>query len=50
MEPHPSAPRSPTLPPSLLIVDDDVGFVHAAAELARLSGFTAHADANRMPR
>jgi DNA-binding NtrC family response regulator len=39
MEPHPSAPRSPTLPPSLLIVDDDVGFVHAAAELARLSGF-----------
>jgi len=32
---HPSLPRSP----SLLIVDDDVGFVHAAAELARLSGF-----------
>lgn len=25
--------------PSLFIVDDDVGFVHAAAELARLKGF-----------
>ena len=28
-------PRSP----SLLIVDDDVGFVHAAAEIARTQGF-----------
>ena len=30
---------SESRPPSLLIVDDDVGFVHAAAELARMSGF-----------
>src|SRR4249919_720962 len=35
MDPH--AP--PTRPPSLLIVDDDVGFVHAAAEIARLHGY-----------
>jgi DNA-binding NtrC family response regulator len=35
MEPQPSAQRMP----SLLIVDDDVGFVHAAAEIARLQGF-----------
>ena len=42
------APQSPEKPtseslairaPSLLIVDDDVGFVHAAAEVARLEGF-----------
>jgi DNA-binding NtrC family response regulator len=31
---------SPPLPsPSLLIVDDDVGFVHAAAEIARMQGY-----------
>src|SRR5262245_40548150 len=35
MDPH--AP--PTRTPSLLIVDDDVGFVHAAAEIARLQGY-----------
>jgi DNA-binding NtrC family response regulator len=29
----------PTRTPSLLIVDDDVGFVHAAAEIARLQGY-----------
>ena len=31
---------SPLFPsPSLLIVDDDVGFVHAAAEIARMQGY-----------
>ena len=33
--PHSHATRSP----SLLIVDDDIGFVHAAAEIARMQGF-----------
>ncbi|BCT92593.1 sigma-54-dependent Fis family transcriptional regulator [Lysobacter helvus] len=32
-------PAPPLRSPSLLIVDDDVGFVHAAAEIARLQGY-----------
>ena len=35
----PSPDPTPSRAPSLLIVDDDVGFVHAAAELARMQGF-----------
>jgi len=32
-------PLAPPRSPSLLIVDDDIGFVHAAAEIARLQGY-----------
>jgi DNA-binding NtrC family response regulator len=40
MEPTPTLPVAPSpRAPTLLIVDDDVGFVHAAAELARTHGF-----------
>jgi DNA-binding NtrC family response regulator len=35
----PTPDPNPMRAPSLLIVDDDVGFVHAAAELARMQGF-----------
>jgi DNA-binding NtrC family response regulator len=37
--PPPSPTLAPSPPPSLLIVDADVGFVHAAAEAARQQGF-----------
>ena len=45
MEPQGSASR----PPSLLIVDDDVGFVHAAAELARLVRLRHHGRGRTRP-